>query len=262
MQHPRRGIVKVAYLASAMLAAVLALPVVSMGEASEKPPASAVSLATLRQKVLANEAKASLIRMEYKWTNKVVTDDPSEPPQQGTHVGGLYAQDGNRIHSTLCTYDGEQMLHGDVRVIDGEVYKRGVLPDLMQGDINQIEKFNLGGIAPLMLGLRPVPGQFLLSQLLVPERASIRQEHAMIEGRDCAVVHVELPRGAQKSYYRLMWIDQERALPLRMELYQRDETGGSDTRIRVTESTKLHQLPNGGWISVEGTDRLQGRRGD
>jgi hypothetical protein len=50
-----------------VLAVAVALPTVSRGQSPEKPADITVSLETLRQRVLVNEARISLIRMEYKY---------------------------------------------------------------------------------------------------------------------------------------------------------------------------------------------------
>ncbi len=53
-------------LVCVVLAMDSALPADAGVAASEQPPGGAVSLEILRRKVLVNEAKASLIRMEFK----------------------------------------------------------------------------------------------------------------------------------------------------------------------------------------------------
>ncbi len=63
MQHPKRTFAR---LACALTAAVLAWPVALPGAVGEKAAGEPMSLETLRQEVLANEAKTRLIRMEYK----------------------------------------------------------------------------------------------------------------------------------------------------------------------------------------------------
>jgi hypothetical protein len=220
---------------------------------------------TIREAVRANETKASLIRMEYKFFSETIGDisEVSQPrgndERQATHMQCLWAQDGQRVHKTTSSYAEEELLHGWVYVINGEVHKEGRLPDLMWGRIDAIEKFNWVGVLPATMSFRPLRNEYLLSQLLVPAYASVHQDHASIDGRDTTVLKVKWPHPA--GYYSLIWIDLERGMPLRMEHYHPDEEAGGDTRGTVVESIKLHQLPNGGWIPVQGVSSGTARIG-
>ncbi len=198
MQHPKRAFARLVY---ALAVAVLAWPVILPGAAGEQ-----ASLEALRQKVLANEAKASLIRMEYKY---LPGEDGNEPPQDstrrsvsprrqpgsksGTHMQCTYAQAGPRVYAVESLCAGSGFIRGDRRVITGEVYKEGVLPDLMLGRIDRAEHFNWGRIGPLRTSFRPFADNHLLSQLLVPQYTSMLQERVMLDGREAAVVEIKKP---------------------------------------------------------------------
>jgi hypothetical protein len=230
-----------------------------MGEASEKSATSAVSLEALRQKVLANEAKASLLRMEYR----VYPDKDADIPhirgsrrsnRTYTYLQNSYAQDGLRVHLTESSYSetGRAFTRSTVQVVDGKVRKSGVLPDLMEGYITPIEKFVCSG--PVPANFRPFQDRFLLSECLVPKYASVHQEHDAIHGRDAAVVDVKHP--VQERWFLRIWIDRERGLPLRVESHWINQDASESDPPSFEEPTKFHQLPNGGWLAVEGAHTL------
>jgi hypothetical protein len=57
-------------------------------------------------------------------------------------------------------------------------------------------------------------------------------------------------------------MDLERGVVLRNELYVPREDTGEYHCVEVLETTKFHQLPNGGWIPVEGDITLHlGKKG-
>ena len=245
-------------VAGIVLALLVALP---EGSSAREPSASPVSLGALRKAVLANEAKAALIRMEYK----VSYEESGGPPPSlteieagvATHSHSVYAQDGVRVHHTTSDYADAKWLRGWVSVVDGEVHKRSILPDLMWGRIDRIETFSWPNVCPSWLGFRLF--KYRLSELLVPAHASVQQEHATVGGRQAAIVKIEYP--GQKAY-ALVWMDLERGMPLRIERYYSDGESGEYYRGGLVEAIKLHQLPNGGWIPVQGIGRQHIKKPD
>ncbi len=233
---------------------LLTLQTISMGAVSEKSAGGSVtSLEALRKTVLANEAKANLLRMEYKcWTELSSTIpklsarlEKSEGKSAG-YLQYVYAQDGQRFHRTSSTYEGTQCVHANVFAVDGEVCKSGRLPALMEGYISRVDKFTWGDVVPIQFAFRPFGNRFLLSDCLLPQYASVRENRVMLNGRAAMLVDINEPR--EGSYYHRVWIDLERGLPLRMEFHDPGHPDNSE----ISESTKFHQLPNGGWITVEG----------
>lgn len=59
----------------------------------------------------------------------------------------------------------------------------------------------------------------------------------------------------EPEYFVRLWIDQERAIPLRLEYYAESPTASSN-KIALVDSIKPERLPNGGWIPVAGTRTL------
>jgi hypothetical protein len=270
MQHSISKSTRIGHLTS--IAVMLTMTLHSaLGETSFREDSPAVaSLSVLREAVLANEARASLIRMEYKYFSDSDADAGTGPSRdagsakrlvggRGNHAWCLYAQDGERVHSTYSLYAGEKLLSGWERVINGEVTKTGTLPDLMHGWIDYIEKFDWMAVPSLKIGFHPFQDKYRLSELLVPTYASMQQANATIDGRDCAVVRIRRPSKA--TYYSLLWIDLHRGMPLRIEHYAPSTNAEGYRRTSIVDSIKLHKLPNDGWIPVEGTSRGQTRSG-
>ncbi len=257
MEHTRVATARVACPACTGVVAALVLLGVAVGGASEEP---APSLEALREKVLANEAKASLIRMDFRYVSEGnvpsarIGSSHRAAGVRGTHMQCVYAQDGRRVHAVESLYKDDELLNGYLKVINGEVRKMGVLPDLMLGRIDRIEKFSWGTITPLRASFRPFANNYLLSQLLVSEHASIRETHATIDARDAVIVEINRPD--RPRYYSRIWIDVERGMPLRMEHYYPNASATGGELGIVVAPIKLHELPNGGWIPMETAESL------
>jgi hypothetical protein len=249
-------------LTHTVLAVVLALHTIAAEASSGKETPAATSLSAIREAVRANEAKASLIKMEYRTSVETRGDVPSEilsarartrPEQDGRprHTECLYAQDGERVHSTVSYYADNEWIQGMVDVLDGQVHKHGRLPDLMSGRIDRVETFGWLTVAPTGMGFRPFANQYRLSELLVPAYGSVRPDPATTDGRDTVVVEVKRPN--RPTFSSLIWIDLQRGMPLRIEHYGPHKNGAERSRAGAVEDIKLHQLPNGGWIPVQAT---------
>jgi hypothetical protein len=241
-----------------MLGTVLVVHDASVDGALPQGGVSPISLIALRKGVVDNEAKVSLVRMEYKYFSKIGneslprTGSLKRRPEgrQGSHMQCVYAQDDERVHSTVSLYADKEWISGWIHVINGEVRKTARLPDLMTGRIDHIETFNWVEVGFVGLGLRPFKNKYRLSELLVPAYVSIYEDHTTIDGRDAAIVDVKNP-DSPTSFSRL-WIDLEKSAPLRIERYAADNTGTGCRQTSVTEKIELHQLPNGGWTPVGG----------
>ncbi len=248
--------------ASRVAGRVLALLSLSLaGASAQEAPASPVSLEALREAVLANEAKAALIRMEYRVSYEESGGPPPSPEQieagLATHGHSVYAQDGARLHHTRSDYADAKWLRGGINVVDGEVHKQSILPDLMWGRIDRIETFNWASVCPAGLGFRPFNNKYRLSELLVPAHASVQEDCVTFEGRPAAVVKAGYPG---ENFYALIWMDLERGMPLHIEYRYPNKEGGGYHRGWMVEGIKLHRLPNGGWIPVQGIGRQHIKR--
>lgn len=242
------------------------LTISQKGLASQDTSAQLSSLQLIRNMVEKNETSTKLIKMNYtvkfNWNDNRLPEASTERnlTTSGNLVGdnsynyrnGTWAQDGIKKHLDIDSFNyQDKLLRGQVSVIDGEVMKLGVKPDFMLGSIDYIDNYGWTGVAPVRLGSRPFDGRLLLSKYLVSEYASVHDETEMVDGRETYVV--DLKRQGKYVYYGRAWMDKERGVPLRFEYYDNPPTS-EEPRLRSrTESIKLHQLPNGGWLPVEGT---------
>lgn len=222
-------------------------------------------LESLRMLSLKNESSAALIKMEYT-LNFSRSDDGNgqsnakdltetghlrSPGVRFSHYAGLWAQDGIKQHSSIDYYSQGKWYKGNITIIDGEVKKWGKKPDLMQGAIDYMEKFNWREIGPTKLGMRPFEAHNWLSELLVPKYASAYEKTEIKDGRETYIVDIK--RALDPPYYARMWIDAERGLPIEIEYYGMHPSKQPQIPMGKIESIKHYQLPNGGWIPVAGT---------
>ncbi len=224
-----------------------------------------LSLATLRQSVLANEAKASLLRMECRLVAHK-NGGPSRPAarrgsseERYTHTQLMYAQEGRRHHLTEASYRGEIRGFYRVQVVDANVYKSAILPDRMEGWIQPTKSFQWGMIPPICFAFRPFQNDILLSDCLTSEFATLRPGRVTMGGRDAAVVEIRYPG---RTFLSLAWIDPERGVVLRQEERrpEEDQVKGEAPAF-WEEASRFHQLPNGGWLPVEGNAKMSVMRG-
>lgn len=234
------------------------------GLAAQQASGQTLSLQSIQELVARNENLASLIKMDYTVRfNQSIPPSEIQPPslekykrrmgRPYSHYSGVWAQDGVRQHSdNNYFYAPDEPARADIFVIDGEVMKWGKKPDLMQGGINYMSKFRWPVVGPTHLGLRPFDGKHLLSDILVPEYAFVHDKTEIVDGRETHVVDVKSPTPVKKGrVFGQIWIDCERGTSLRLEYYH--ATSAQPTLMTEIKSIKLHQLPNGGWIPVEGT---------
>lgn len=235
------------------------------GFASGEPSSQLRSLQNIRDIVARNENLGSLVRMDYivrfRQTPQLIDTLPTDIGEFGgrrrstrsfTHHKGTWAQDGIRQYSNNdFFYSPNELARGYIRIIDGEVTKWGRKPDFMQGGIGKISKFDWRVVAPTKFGLKLWGGKFQLSHILVPGSASVLDDTEMVNGRETYVVDVKRSVGSNK--FARIWIDSERGIPLRIEYFYRHPSSGQAKLMSDVKDIKVHQLPNGGWIPVEGT---------
>lgn len=238
-------------------------------QAEEKTSVQTSQLKALRALVAENEALFSLIKM--RWTVRIdpgLTESELEsmrdemsgrrsgPPY--THYVGTWAQDDIRQHLDTDFFSGpNRWERGDIRVVDGEVTIEGYKPDFMIGAINHIEKFKAINVPIMLLGLKPFNSQHKLSELILPEYASIHEKREVIDGRETYVVDIQKP--SRPGRVARIWIDCERGAALRLEYYSKDPVSAESVLTSEINSVKLYQLANGGWFPVAGNRALNRR---
>jgi len=223
-------------------------------------------LQAIRELVVRNEGLTSLIRMDFNVLLNYGSEEEPSPSSTAvtpsghlrggvkayTHYAGTWAHDEAKQHaSTDYFYAPDKIAKSYVSIIDGEVMKWGVKPDLMQGAIHEIGAFDWQAAGPTKLGLRVFEGQNLLSEILVPACASLQNDTQTVDGRKAYVVDAKGPV-ANPSYFARIWIDAEGGVPLRIEYYDRHPESSQSKLLSRVESIELHELPNGGLIPVDG----------
>ena len=222
------------------------------------------TLETISRMVARNEDLASLIKMNYEVTySRTGQSEVSQKGQsssgrhvsrQFTHYKSVWAQEGIKQYFNVDYYysPDESESYSSTQIVDGELMKQvwGKKSDIMSGKIDYIETFRWSDIKPSAIVFRPFEGKYLLSKILVQEFASIHDKTEMLEGRETYVIDVKRPESP--IYFGKVWVDCERGIPLRFEYYDKDPALGQARLIRLIDSIKPHQLPNGGWITVKG----------
>jgi len=222
------------------------------------------TLESVRNLVAKNEALMCLIKMDYRLDYERTGDVPDFGSKALTSSGymktgdsvfasceGVWAQDGIRQYSFNDYFDSSaELITGYINIVDGEVMKRAK-PDLMKGKISKMEEFNWRDIFPALLGLRPFEAENNLSDILVPQYASLHKDTEMVDGRQVYVVDVNRP--VQPVYFARIWIDRLWGVPLKLQYFDVHPTT-TQNRLRVEVNVnKVHQLSNGGHLAVKGT---------
>lgn len=237
-------------------------------ESGQSP--QAISLEALRAMVAANEDLVSLIKMDYT-IEITTTGEPPRPSGSGiqcdrhrgrgfTHRDVTWAQDGIKQYcNNSFFYSPNELASNSINAIDGEVWKWARGPDLMQGKIDYIDRFPWVNNEIVFLGLRPFTGEHLLSEILVAEYSSIHDEIAIIDGREAYIVDAVKP--IEPVNFGRIWIDCARGVPLRLVYYDKNPDANQARLTSRVEPLEFHQLPNGGWVPVEGTRTLNFSQG-
>jgi len=266
--NPRTG------LRWTLLVSILAVVVVTAIAFAQTRPAEPetssgpVMLSTVRELVARNEALTSLIKMDYM-VRYERTGEQDEPKAVGrrsrrgrpyAHLRGVWAQNREKQYLKVESFHaGDELANRTTKVIDGHVMKMwGGRPDRIGGWIQEI-RFDWAGVAPVRLGPRPFEGLRRLSEVLVPEYASVHDDREVIDGRKAYVVDVRRP--AEHTYYARVWIDCERGMPLRLEYYDLHPTDSQARLMSDVKPIELHGLANGAWIPVRGVRSIYWRDG-
>jgi tRNA A-37 threonylcarbamoyl transferase component Bud32/peroxiredoxin/Leucine-rich repeat (LRR) protein/multidrug resistance efflux pump len=231
-------------------------------------------LAEIRQLVARNESRSARIKLEYTTTLRRTGD---LPPAEGLRVPGrlyshyhcVWAQDQNAGKYYLRTdyfFSSDELASSEVTAVIGKTIQSGRRLAGKEWKFTTRSNWGWGyrdgvegpglinmGTDFVRLGSRPFEGDHLLSELLVPEYASVREEAEQVEGRESCVVDVRRP--VEPAYFSRIWIDKERGAPLRLDYYDKAPSVNSN-RICTVNSLRFYKLPNGGWIPVAGQRTL------
>jgi len=225
-----------------------------------------VTLQTVRAQVARNEALLDPVKMAY--TVKLSRTGEQPQPPSGSRIRGrryshfncIWAQSGERHYTRESSFYGpNEPANSTVKVIEPERIIDGKLPDLMEGSISPRSRQDWNSLKVAKLGFRPLGGHYKLSQVLVPEYASLHRKTEIIDGRETYVIDVGIP--LVYPHFVRIWIDRRRAMPLRIRHFRRHPNRADAERIAEIDDIRLHELPNGGWIPCEGVRRLDRRDG-
>ena len=214
-------------------------------------------LETVRAMVARNETLLNPIKMAYMVKKSRTGERPQplggsrRPGRSISHVNYIWAQDGEKNYIRQDSFYGpNEPARCTVKVFEPERDVEGILPDLMEGYISPRDRRDWNYITMAKLGLRPMGGDYTLSQILVPKYASIHRRTETIDGQETYVIDARLPY--DYPYFARMWIDRQRGMPLRIKYFRRHPNWNDAKVISQINDIKLHQLPNGAWIPVEG----------
>jgi len=220
-------------------------------------PAGDATLETVRALVARNEALLDPIRMAYT----IHKSHEGDPPQlrsgsrQGgkrySHINCVWAQSGEKHYAREdCFYGPNEPGRSTVRVFDGPLLTTGKLPGLMEGTIAPRYDYQWDYVFPTRVGLRRFNRRYTLSEVLVPEHASLHEEIELVDGRETYVVDVTPP--PVYTYFERIWIDRQRGLPLRLREFDKHPDWDDARVLYEVTDIELHPLPNGGWIPIRG----------
>lgn len=216
-----------------------------------------VALETVRELVARNEALINPIKMNYTVKKSRKGERPeyiggaTRLGRRYSHSNCIWAQDGEKHYARVDYFYGPNEPAGSTAyVFDAQTTTRGKLPELMQGTISALDTHDWYNVMVAKLGFRPFEGQYRLSEILVPEYASLHDEIEMLNGRETYVVDARRP--IPYTYFARIWIDKQRGMPLRIWYYGKHPTWGEEKSISQINDIELHQLSNGAWIPVKG----------
>jgi len=216
-----------------------------------------VTLETIREMVARNEALLNPIKMAYtvkksRIGERMVSGRGKRVSGRSfSHINCVWAQTGDKHYAREDYFYGpNESARSTVKVIEPERVTEGKLPDLMEGTIHPRDDHDWYSVLVAKLGLRPFEGHYTLSQILVPEYASLHTKTEIIDGRETYVVDVKRP--TIPAYFARIWIDRQRGMPLRIQYFDKHPNWFDSRRVSEIKDIKLYQLPNSGWIPIQG----------
>lgn len=218
--------------------------------------------------VEANEAKLSLIKMDFRTDYSSEGERPDYPRRHPGAGGRLpetryqevqWAQDGIRQRFVHSFFNQNGLRICQINVVDGETCKVGDWPELKRGTIRDVSGYsrwmvNFAAQLSYRPFYHPEEGAPLLSELLAT--AELLSDVGLQErnGRDVFVLDIRSgPLGCRRLY-----IDGERGVMVRWELYLGMPDSAGARLLQCLESTRFHQTENGGWLPVEGRNTYYG----
>lgn len=222
----------------------------------------ALTLASIRQSVAANEKRLNPIRLRFTNTFERQGEPfrPSagmrQPGRRYSHAECEWAQEGEKHYARIqYFYSPDEVAQTWVYVIDETNWWSARLPDLTQRSKSSraMLKWN-ADIGLTVLGLRPFEGDYPLSEILQPPWATFTGQTEEIDGKRTAVVEAKRRslNPNDPAYYGRFWIDVERGVALRICYFAYDTTA-QDRYLMSTIDELRHQcLANGAWLPVGG----------
>ena len=227
--------------------------------------ANVSDLATLemvRDPVACNERLINPIKMKYtvKMSRSGEPPEPAggtlRPGRRYSHSECVWAQKGEKHYARVEYFYGpNEPANSSVYVFDAQVVTESKLPDLTQGTIRLREQHDWYNVQVTKLGFRPFEGEHRLSQILVTEHASLHEEIEIVD--KCETYVVDAKRPSIHPYFARIWIDRHRGMPLRIWYYDKHPNWYDARLISEINDIKLHRLPNGAWIPVQGVRSLK-----
>lgn len=252
---------------------LICLPVIGEGNRSsihDDPQKSGfATLEMIRELVARNEALINPIKLNYTVKIKRTGERKMRPfnkrgPRGGrpySHSNVVWAQSGKKQYIKVETfYDSNELANGRVKIFDDRIKTEGKLPDLMEGSISPIGKHDWYHVLTAKLRIRPFEGKYSLSEILVSEHTTVLKDLEIVDNRQAYVVDAQRPD--LYPYFVRIWIDKERGIPLRACSYNQYPNLDPEGFISEISGIKLYQLPNGGWIPIEGVRALYFRGND
>jgi hypothetical protein len=225
-----------------------------------------VTLETVHALVARNEVLLNPIKMAYTvkksrtGKRQVPAVGKRRPGRRHSHINCVWAQAGEKHYVREDFFYGpNEPARSTERIFEPQRVTKGKLPDLMEGSIYPRDSHDWYSVLVAKLGLRPFEGHYTLSQILVPEHASVHREIETIDGREMYVVDAKRP--VDPPYFARIWIDRQRGMPRRIRYFGRHPNWGDAKSMSQINDIKLHQLPNGGWIPIEGVRSIDWQDG-
>ena len=217
-----------------------------------------LKLEAVREQVARNEALINPIKMEYtvKLSRKGERQIPAATGgrRRGrtySHSNYVWAQDGEKHYARVDRFYGpNELARSTVYVFDDQITTMGKLPELMEGTISAVDTHDWYYVMVAKLGLRPFEGEHRLSEILLPEYASLHDEFEILNGRETYVIDARRP--SYHTSFARIWIDKQRGMPLRIWFFRKHPAWGDEESISQINDIELYQLPNGAWIPVQG----------
>jgi beta-lactamase regulating signal transducer with metallopeptidase domain/Leucine-rich repeat (LRR) protein len=256
--------------AGCVLVALAAATLLPMARATSRTPAGRAAdpamLETIRGLVAHNEALINPIKLDF--TVETFRDEMPPQPTGGRIPGRrpslvriTWAQRGSKQYVKYePLYEANEPGRNTVTILDERTKTQARGPDRMEGTVSSVDSFDYSDTLPGRLEMRPLQGQQVLLDLLVPEYATVHPDTEVVEGRPAYVIDVSMPL----VFWAAMriWLDCEAGVPVRVQHLDRHPTIPQAQVHQEVSDVSLYRLPNGGWIPSAGITTFHARLGD